>query len=166
MKLSLKGNIPFTKHICLFRIYRHYGLEDAVVGIDSFIDKSEKLHFFMVDYDDKLTLKELKEELKGIIKRHKFGDLEIYESSYNHYIVFGFHERITYKELLAITYDLNCCNNWKKWRMVRECGTLRLTTKAGYKIRPRRVAIVKGVSKILHKDNREKREGIYKWLIV
>lgn len=164
MKLDLNFKIPLINNKISFRVYPYYDLEDNVVGINS--NLSNGFHIFMCDFDDVFKLEELKKELKEIIEREKFGDLEIYESSYKRYFVFGFYETLNYEDILKVTYRLNCCKNWKKWRMLREECTLRMTPKKGYKKNPTYVCTIKGKNKQIKEENKVLKEFVHNILDV
>lgn len=161
MNLSFK--LKIRKHALLFRIYRTYDIEDNVGGLTSQLPDGN--HIFMADYDDLLNLEDLKKEIKEkLIDQEGFGNIEIWESSYNRYFILGFYERIPYKNTLKITYGLNCDKKWKQWRMERDNMVLRTTRKAGYKVSPTFVCVIKGKDKQLSQDQKDLRRTFYEWV--
>ncbi len=116
-------------------------------------------HILMLDYDDRLTPMNLKKELRSLIKKFRLGNLEIYESSHNHFVVIGFYEQLSYMKLIEVIYNTNCDPQFKMWRMVRECAVIRYDKKYGSNIlRPISYATLKGFRKPLPSINKKMRD--------
>jgi len=158
--MYLKFNL-FNKTF-LFRVYDHYLLDDAVVGVNS--DVGNGKHALFIDFDDLLTYSQLVREIKRLQSKFGLGPAEIYESSFEKYVVFFFYERLDYFSALKIIYDANCCKNFKKWRMLRDEMTIRLTPKKGYKPLVFLAEIKSKNKKLLAPENKKLMDFVHKSL--
>ena len=123
-----KSGKDFSFH---FRITK---LEKPVFGINSNLDDKSVydggLHVLLIDYDNKLTLPELMEECKRLQEKFKevLGDAYIFESSPKKYHV-HFYQEMDYWTAFKIIHFSKCDEQYKKWRGMRFCLTLRLSPK-------------------------------------
>ena len=99
-------------------------------------------HFLMIDYDDKLSLQNLIIETKRLQGKFLLPNAYIFESSFNHYIVYYFGVDMDYFDCLKVIHDTPCDEEYKKFRMIRQSMTLRITEK-GSKHKPTFVCAVK-----------------------
>lgn len=131
--------VVFGRHLEI-KFWRENALKDCVVGINSNLDND--WHTLFIDYDDVLQYDALVREIKYLQRKFKLGNAWIFESSYHHYYVCFFQDRMKYWEALEIIHEATCCREFKRWRMIRKEMTLRLTAKAGYSANPKFLKII------------------------
>jgi hypothetical protein len=146
LKISWEMSL-LNRHI-QFKYWKENTLNDVVIGINSNLTNNNnteswyKHHFLMIDYDDILSLSNLITEIERLQEKYKLPTAYIFESSFRHYFVFFFDVDRDYFDLLRIVHDTPCCKEFKKWRMIRQEFTLRLTPKSHYEKKPKLVSIV------------------------
>lgn len=164
MKLQFKWRI--LKHDVIFRVIRKFELDENVVGINSNLNSGD-CHVLMIDYDTMLKHDALISEIQRLQKKFSLDTCHIFESSFKHYFVFFFNERMRYVDCLEILRDTPCCQNFKSYRMLRDEMTLRLTPKKGYEGRPKLVHIVENkVKNSIHIENKDFKSLVFQILNV
>jgi len=139
----------------------------VVAGINSNLPNGK--HILMIDFDDVVGgLKDVVRECKRINRIAKkrlgrdLGYVEIYESSYRHYFAFWFESELDYVwEAIPLLREAKCDVQYKKWRMVRDEMTLRLTPKKDKNGVPRLVAVVGKYKKKLKEGNEALRRVVH-----
>lgn len=129
--------------------FRSTFLEKPCVGINSNVYGSDiyknQLHFFMGDFDDILTLKQLKKKVREVQDRFKdlVGDGYIYETSPNKFSL-HFYQLSTYWEWMKVIHFLNDCldTSYVRWRLRRNSMVMRLSPKSSGYI-PKLIEVVK-----------------------
>lgn len=166
MKLTTKLKL-FTYHLNI-NLYKENKLKDAVIGINSNLRNTCKWyehHFLMIDYDNTLSLENLKTEIRRLQRKYKLKDCHILESSYRHYNVMFFNEDLNYFEALKIIHDTPCCRSFKTWRMIRQEMTIRLSPKSEYDKKPKLIEIIKSkYTKPLSKEQKQVKELVLNYL--
>lgn len=111
----------------------------VVVGIDSNLDNG--MHFLMIDYDDNFDKDNLKHEIVRLQDKYRLGTAHVVETSDDHYSVFFFEDAMDYFDALRIIHDTDCCQSFKKARMVFDEMTIRLSPKHN-KPRPKLALVI------------------------
>ena len=130
--------------------FRMTHLRPPVIGIESVIDTdkdiyTDQMHIGIIDFDDNLSLLQLKKLTKVIqIKFNEFvGDGYIYETSPNKYSLHFYNPALYFDWLKVIHF----CNEYAdhaycRWRMLRDTMVMRTSPKTEGHI-PKLIAIIR-----------------------
>jgi len=136
-----------------FRVYYRYQPKDAVIGLTGEIPNSD-FQALGLDFDDNLTLEELREHVLKFIwfVKKKWGiDLGrawIFETSPKKYYVWFLDSRLEYRcncptiINLAGIKELKADDNYVMWLQKKNNCVMRITQKIFYKTRPKLLEVI------------------------